>query len=101
MPGLLGAMNSTDLFTSANLTKDKRPSLKIRQHLTKNLSRDKGDKIFSCPSTGLSSPEFDQLNEQNKYCYVLTCTSVACIVGQVPVSRQSKPKLQNKSVDLS
>ena len=30
----------------------------------------------------LSCPEFDQLNDQNKFCYMLTRTSVARIVGQ-------------------
>ena len=30
----------------------------------------------------LSCPEFDQLNEQNKFCYMLTRTHVARLVGQ-------------------
>ena len=30
----------------------------------------------------LSCPEFDQLNDQNKFCYMLTRTHVARIVGQ-------------------
>ena len=30
----------------------------------------------------LSCPEFDQLNDQNKFCYMLTHTPVARLVGQ-------------------
>ena len=30
----------------------------------------------------LSCPEFDQLNDQNKFCYMLTRPNVARIVGQ-------------------
>ena len=30
----------------------------------------------------LSCPEFDQLNEQNKFCYMLTRTHIARLVGQ-------------------
>ena len=39
-------------------------------------------KLRSALYSHLSCPEFDQLNNQNKFCYMLTHTPVARLVGQ-------------------
>ena len=39
-------------------------------------------KLRSVLYSHLSCPEFDQLNDQNKFCYMLTHTPVARLVGQ-------------------
>ena len=40
------------------------------------------DQLRNVLFSRLSCPEFDQLNDQNKFCYMLTRTHVARIVGQ-------------------
>ena len=40
------------------------------------------DHLRSVLFSKLSCPQFDQLNDQNKFCYMLTCPLVARIVGQ-------------------
>ena len=40
------------------------------------------EKLRSVLFSRLSCPEFDQLNDQNKFCYMLTHTPVARLVGQ-------------------
>ena len=40
------------------------------------------DHLHSVLFSKLSCPQFDQMNDQNKFCYMLTCPSVARCVGQ-------------------
>ena len=40
------------------------------------------DNLRSVLFSKLSCPQFDQMNDQNKFCYMLTCPQVARIVGQ-------------------
>ena len=40
------------------------------------------DHLRSVLFSKLSCPQFDQMNDQNKFCYMLTCPLVARIVGQ-------------------
>ena len=40
------------------------------------------DHLRSVLFSKLSCPQFDQMNDQNKFCYMLTCPSVARCVGQ-------------------
>ena len=40
------------------------------------------DNLRSVLFSKLSFPQFDQMNDQNKFCYMLTCPLVARIVGQ-------------------
>ena len=40
------------------------------------------DQLRSVLFSKLSCPQFDQMNDQNKFCYMLTCPSVARLVGQ-------------------
>ena len=40
------------------------------------------DHLRSVLFTKLSCPQFNQMNDQNKFCYMLTCPAVARLVGQ-------------------
>ena len=40
------------------------------------------DHLRSVLFSKLSCPQFEQMNDQNKFCYMLTCPQVARIVGQ-------------------
>ena len=58
------------------------PTLEVENEFHFLLKCKQYDQLRIVLFSRLSCPEFDQLNDQNKFCYMLSRTSVARIVGQ-------------------